>query len=88
VELFGNDGQVGITDLIFPAQSDKGLGIYAEGAPPLVISLDIWNLKTHAEQRYLTCYFRDAMHITRRELLAGFLRRPGSLRLEHRGDLR
>ena len=51
VELFGNDGQVAITDLIFPRQSDKGLGIYTEGTPPLVISLDIWSLKIHAEQR-------------------------------------
>jgi fructan beta-fructosidase len=51
VELFGNDGQGAITDLIFPRQSDKGLGIYTEGTPPLVISLDIWSLKIHAEQR-------------------------------------
>jgi fructan beta-fructosidase len=51
VELFGNDGQVAVTDLIFPRQSDRGLGIYAAGNPPLVISLDVWNLKANPEER-------------------------------------
>ena len=44
VELFGNDGLVAITDLIFPDRSDDGAGAYADGAPE-IISLDIWTLQ-------------------------------------------
>jgi len=45
VELFGNDGLVAITDLIFPDRSDDGTGAYVDGNPPKIISLDIWTLQ-------------------------------------------
>ena len=45
VELFGNDGLVAITDLIFPDESDNGTGAYVDGDPPRIISLDMWTLR-------------------------------------------
>ena len=45
VELFGNDGLVAITDLIFPNRSDNGAGAYVDCDPPKIISLDMWTLQ-------------------------------------------
>lgn len=45
VELFGNDGLVAITDLIFPDRSDNGAGAYVDGDPPKIISLNMWTLQ-------------------------------------------
>jgi fructan beta-fructosidase len=45
VELFAGDGLVTITDLIYPRQLDRGLGVYVTGNAPSVVSLDIWTLK-------------------------------------------
>ena len=45
VELFGNDGLVAITDLIFPERSDNGVGVDVDGDPPKIMSLDMWTLK-------------------------------------------
>jgi len=45
VELFGDNNLIAITDLIFPGRSDDGAGVYVEGDPPKIISLDIWTLQ-------------------------------------------
>ncbi|PYV67187.1 MAG: hypothetical protein DMG97_27880 [Acidobacteria bacterium] len=45
IELFGNDGLVAITDLIFPDRSDNGAGAYVDGDPPKIISLNMWTLQ-------------------------------------------
>ena len=45
VELFGNNGLVAITDLIFPERSDNGTGAYVDGDPPKIIWLDMWTLQ-------------------------------------------
>jgi len=45
VEVFGNDGLVSITDLLFPRPQDNGMGAYSTGTPPKVISFDLWTLK-------------------------------------------
>ena len=47
IELFANKGAVTITDLIYPRVQDQDLGLYANGNPPLAISLDIWTLKAN-----------------------------------------
>jgi fructan beta-fructosidase len=44
VELFANDGERVITDLIFPDGSSLGLGLYEEGGTAEVISLKVWKL--------------------------------------------
>jgi fructan beta-fructosidase len=45
VELFGDEGLVTITDLIFPDRPDTGAGAYLDGEPPQIISLDMWTLR-------------------------------------------
>lgn len=50
VELFAQDGLLTITDLIYPRPSDRGLDVYADGNPPVVISLDIWTLHPSTRQ--------------------------------------
>jgi fructan beta-fructosidase len=45
VEVFGNAGQVVISDLIFPNTDDTGLELYAVDGNVELISLDIWELK-------------------------------------------
>ena len=49
LELFANNGLVAITDLIYPRESDRRLGVYAIGKPPSVISLDLWTLSTRGD---------------------------------------
>lgn len=50
VELFADDGLATITDLIYPRPSDRGLGVFAQGKPPSIVSLDIWTLKPAAKE--------------------------------------
>ncbi|MGB8260689.1 MAG: glycoside hydrolase family 32 protein [Terracidiphilus sp.] len=45
VELFAGNGLAAITDLIYPRPADRAMGVYAEGKPPSVVSLDVWTLK-------------------------------------------
>nr|WP_281249159.1 GH32 C-terminal domain-containing protein [Halobacillus massiliensis] len=45
VELFGANGEVVITDQIFPDPASKGLEIYSEGGEVKLTSLDIYPLK-------------------------------------------
>ncbi|MEO7962326.1 MAG: glycoside hydrolase family 32 protein, partial [Gemmatimonadaceae bacterium] len=44
VELFVNDGQVSITDLIFPSPTSDGIALYSKGGPAHLVSGDLWPL--------------------------------------------
>lgn len=46
VEVFGNDGQTVITDLIFPDRRGIGVELYAQGGSTQLVSLDIWKLRS------------------------------------------
>jgi fructan beta-fructosidase len=46
VEVFGNDGEKVISDLIFPSPASQGVEFYSEGGDARVVKLDIWNLKS------------------------------------------
>jgi fructan beta-fructosidase len=45
VEVFGNNGRVVISDLIFPGANDNGLEVYALRGSVQVLSLDVWELE-------------------------------------------
>jgi fructan beta-fructosidase len=47
VELFGNDGESVITDLIFPGEKSRGVQVYCDGGGA-DYSLDLWHLKAAA----------------------------------------
>jgi fructan beta-fructosidase len=44
VEVFGNRGQIVITDLIFPDPASRGLALYAKGGAARLVGLDVWEL--------------------------------------------
>jgi len=44
VEVFAADGQVVLTDLVFPSPESTGLAVFAEGGPAVLRSLEIWPL--------------------------------------------
>jgi fructan beta-fructosidase len=46
VELFANDGEIVISDRIFPSPGSNGLRIYEQGGSARVVSLDVWKLKS------------------------------------------
>jgi fructan beta-fructosidase len=46
VEVFGNDGQVVITELVFPTLDSKGIQLYSLNGSVKLVSLDIWELGT------------------------------------------
>jgi fructan beta-fructosidase len=46
VEVFGDAGQVCITDQIFPAPSSDGLALFANGGTAKLVSLRIWQLRS------------------------------------------
>ncbi|PYI89647.1 MAG: hypothetical protein DME26_00710 [Verrucomicrobia bacterium] len=46
VEVFGNDGDVVITDQIFPSFQSQGLEVYAKGGDARLVSLDVWTLNS------------------------------------------
>lgn len=45
IEVFGNDGQVTLTDTIFPEVPSLGMVLFAEGDEVIVNALDIYELK-------------------------------------------
>lgn len=45
VEVFGNDGQTVISDLIFPGSQSAGLELYARDGAVLLNALEIWSLE-------------------------------------------
>ncbi len=46
IEVFGNQGKIVITDLVFPSPDSNGLEIYTKGGNAMIRSLDIWKLKS------------------------------------------
>jgi len=46
IEVFGNDGEVMLTDLILPASGARGLKLTSDGQPPRVKRIDVWELKS------------------------------------------
>jgi fructan beta-fructosidase len=46
VEVFGRDGAVVITDLIFPSAKSVGAELYSRGGEAKLISFDAWSLKS------------------------------------------
>jgi levanase len=46
VEVFAAGGRVVMTDLVFPDPQSRGVGLFTEGGPALVLSLEIHSL-TH-----------------------------------------
>jgi fructan beta-fructosidase len=46
IEVFGNNGNVTITDLIFPDPESNGLGVYSSGGDATLVSLKVYSLET------------------------------------------
>lgn len=46
VEVFGNDGQASITDLVFPSPDSTGVEVYATGGRATLASLEVFRLGT------------------------------------------
>lgn len=46
VEIFANDGEVVITDRIFPSSESNNLEFFSEGGSATLLSADIWNLQS------------------------------------------
>ncbi len=44
VEVFANDGEVVISDLVFPPSSSRGIELYSKGGKTRIENLDVWNL--------------------------------------------
>jgi fructan beta-fructosidase len=51
VEVFGDAGQVCITDQIFPMPSSDGLALFANGGNARLVSLQIWPLRSIWDRR-------------------------------------
>lgn len=46
VEVFANDGEIVITERIFPQPESKGISVYAKNGKSTVDSIDAWTLKS------------------------------------------
>ncbi|MBW3622295.1 MAG: glycoside hydrolase family 32 protein [Armatimonadetes bacterium] len=46
VEVFGNDGEAVVTDLIFPKLESQGIQVYAKGGAARLVSMRVWKMKT------------------------------------------
>jgi fructan beta-fructosidase len=46
LELFGHDGEVVLTNLIFPRNTVPRLEFFLSGSPPRIKQLTVWELKT------------------------------------------
>ena len=46
VEVFGNDGQTVLTELIFPDPNSQGIQLYSRNGNAKLVSLDIWKLRS------------------------------------------
>ncbi len=44
VEVFVNDGEVVLTDRIYPSSGSDGIELYSDGGHGKVLSLSIWKL--------------------------------------------
>jgi fructan beta-fructosidase len=45
VEVFGNDGEAVVTDLIFPKPESRGVRVYAKEGSARLVSMRVWKLK-------------------------------------------
>jgi fructan beta-fructosidase len=45
VEVFAQDGQIALTDLIFPDATDRKMELYESGGKSSVVSINIWKLQ-------------------------------------------
>ena len=45
VEVFADDGQVALTDQIFPDPASRGVSLFATGGAARLRSLDVWDLR-------------------------------------------
>jgi fructan beta-fructosidase len=50
VEVFGNDGESVITDLVFPSSKSRGVQVYSEGEGT-DYALDLWRLRSASDAR-------------------------------------
>ena len=46
VELFGDDGKIVMTDLIFPSASSSGIDFFTNDGKVIIKNLVVWNLKS------------------------------------------
>ncbi len=46
VEVFAGEGEVAITDRVFPSPASTGLSLFERGGRARVVSLDAWKLKS------------------------------------------
>lgn len=46
VEVFGNEGQLSMTNQIFPSESSDQIEVFAEGGTVQLVSLDFWQLQS------------------------------------------
>jgi len=46
IEVFANDGEVVMTDLIFPDPGSRGMRIFAEGGEARLVSLELYRMKS------------------------------------------
>jgi fructan beta-fructosidase len=46
VEVFGNDGEIVISETIFPKRTSDGIELYSNDGRARVLTMDIWNLKS------------------------------------------
>jgi sucrose-6-phosphate hydrolase SacC (GH32 family) len=44
LEVFVNDGEVVLTDRIYPSRGSDGIELYSDGPKSQVLSLSIWKL--------------------------------------------
>jgi fructan beta-fructosidase len=45
VEVFGNEGETVLSELIFPRPESRGLEVFARGGEARLVKLDVWKLK-------------------------------------------
>ncbi|HXJ96932.1 MAG TPA: glycoside hydrolase family 32 protein [Terriglobia bacterium] len=46
VEVFANDGEVVVSDLVFPSSNSRAIELYSKVGKARIESLDVWNLKS------------------------------------------
>jgi sucrose-6-phosphate hydrolase SacC (GH32 family) len=45
VEVFANDGQVAMTNLVFPKPQSTGVALFAEGGTAQLVKAEAWRLE-------------------------------------------
>ncbi len=60
IEIFGNDGQVSITNLFFPTPAERSLSLFAEGGDIEVVTLEVNYLESIWQEKELALGYRAA----------------------------